>query len=293
MDMHLQPDEIDGSDADEWIALSDPDMSTKEIDAVSAVLKSPRVSAGPAVEAFESEFAAYVGRAYAVAVSSGTLGTLLALKALRIGPGDEVVASSYGWHQVAQAIVLAGATPVLADIDYWSGCLAPNRVAEKLGAKTRAIIAGNANGHPAQWDRPAGNRRNPRRRADRGFHRGDRLALPGPHGRQLRRSRDIRFFAAGRAGVRRRRHGGHRRSRSGERTALPAQPQSRRPVLGLGRLARAAAGDHERSLRGARSGAARTHRRDSRPAQAGRKLLPRTHHELRGHQAALSGAGRG
>ena len=117
------------------------------------MLKSPRVSAGPAVEAFESEFATYVGRAYAVAVSSGTLGTLLAIRALGIGPGDEVIASSYGWHQVAHAIVLAGATPVLADIDYWSGCLSPTRVAEKVTEKTRAILAGNANGHPAEWGR--------------------------------------------------------------------------------------------------------------------------------------------
>jgi dTDP-4-amino-4,6-dideoxygalactose transaminase len=151
--MNLPPEEDAEPAAYQWIVLSDPDMSLREIDAVSGVLRSSRVSAGPAVEAFESEFAAYVGRAYAVAVSSGTLGTLLALEALRIGPGDNVVASSYGWHQVAHAIVLAGATPVLADIDYWSGCLSPARVAEKVTEKTRAILAGNANGHPADWNR--------------------------------------------------------------------------------------------------------------------------------------------
>lgn len=153
MDMNLPPEDDAEPDNDEWIALSDPDMSMKEIDAVSAVLKSSRVSSGPAVEAFESEFAAYVGRAYAVAVSSGTLATLLALKALRIGAGDEVIASAYGWHQVAHAIALAGATPVLADIDYWSGCLSPARAAEKVTDKTRAILAGNANGHPAAWNK--------------------------------------------------------------------------------------------------------------------------------------------
>lgn len=151
MAMNLRPEGVAEPADDGWIALSDPDMSLREIDAVSGVLKSSRVSAGPAVEAFESEFAAYVGRTYSVAVSSGTLGTLLALEAMRIGPGDEVIASSYGWHQVAHAIVLAGATPVLADIDYWSGCLSPSLAVEKVTERTCAILAGNANGHPADW----------------------------------------------------------------------------------------------------------------------------------------------
>ena len=83
-----------------WIPLSDPDISISELDAVSAVLQSPRLSQGPAVEAFESAFAAYLGRKYAVAVSSGTMGLLLCLKANGIGPGDEVIASPYSWHQI-------------------------------------------------------------------------------------------------------------------------------------------------------------------------------------------------
>lgn len=137
---------------DDWIPLADPDMSRAEIDAVSAVLKSSRVSAGPRLEAFEDEFADYVGRRYGVAVASGTLGLMLGLRALGIGPGDEVIASAYGWHQIAHAIVLAGATPVLAEIDYWSGCLAPDKAAQKITPRTRAIVAGNTNGHPAAWN---------------------------------------------------------------------------------------------------------------------------------------------
>jgi dTDP-4-amino-4,6-dideoxygalactose transaminase len=86
-----------------------------------------------------------------VAVAGGTLGLLLALKAMGIGPGDEVIASPYSWHQIAHAIVLAGATPVFADIDYWSGTLAPEKVEEKITPHTRAILAGNTNGHPAPW----------------------------------------------------------------------------------------------------------------------------------------------
>lgn len=137
---------------DGWIPLNDPDMSLAEIDAVSAVLKSSRLSAGPRVEAFEDEFADYVGRRYGIAVASGTLGLMLGLRAMGIGPGDEVIASAYGWHQIAHAIVLAGATPVFAEIDYWSGCLAPDKAAQKIGPRTRAIVAGNSNGHPAAWN---------------------------------------------------------------------------------------------------------------------------------------------
>ena len=134
-----------------WIPLSDPDISLLEMDAVVDVLKSPRLSQGPVVAAFESAFAAYADRRHGVAVAGGTLGLLLALKAMGIGPGDEVIASPYSWHQIAHAIVLAGATPVFADIDYWSGTLAPDKVEEKITPHTRAILAGNTNGHPAPW----------------------------------------------------------------------------------------------------------------------------------------------
>lgn len=136
-----------------WIALSDPDVSMRELKAVTGVLKSSRLSQGPVVEAFESEFASYLGRSYAIAVASGTVGTLLALRAMGIGVGDEVIASPYSWHQVAHAVVHAGATPVLCEMNYWSGCIEPARVAELLTARTRAIIAGNINGHPADWRR--------------------------------------------------------------------------------------------------------------------------------------------
>ncbi|HQR53201.1 MAG TPA: DegT/DnrJ/EryC1/StrS family aminotransferase [Burkholderiales bacterium] len=135
----------------EHVALSDPDISTTELDLVAAVLRSPHLSSGNTVAAFEEQFAAYVGRDHGVAVASGTLGAWLGLRALGIGAGDEVIAPAYAWHQIAHAVVLAGATPVLADIDYWSHCVAPKAVVEKIGPATRAIIAGNTNGHPAAW----------------------------------------------------------------------------------------------------------------------------------------------
>jgi dTDP-4-amino-4,6-dideoxygalactose transaminase len=134
------------------IPLSDPHITAAEIKAVTEVLQSPRLSAGPAVEAFEEAFSAYTGRRYAVSVSSGTIGMLLALKAYGIGSGDEVIASAHSWRETAHAIALAGAKPVFADIDYWAGTLAPDKAEACLTNKTRAIVAANANGHPAPWE---------------------------------------------------------------------------------------------------------------------------------------------
>ena len=139
------------SDNDTWIPLSDPDITAAEIEAVSEVLKSPRISSGPKVEEFEEAFARYSGRRHAVAVSSGTMGMLLVLKAYGIGAGDEVIASPHSWRETTHAITLSGATPVFADIDYWAGTLNPDKAAEKITPKTRAILVGNTNGHPAPW----------------------------------------------------------------------------------------------------------------------------------------------
>lgn len=136
---------------DDWLLLAEPDTSDLEGQLVQAALASPRWSAGRLVERFEAGFAREIGRAHAVAVASGTVGTWLALRALGIGAGDEVIASPYGWHQVAHAVTLAGAKLVFADIDYWSGCLDATRAAARVTPATRAILAGNVNGHPAAW----------------------------------------------------------------------------------------------------------------------------------------------
>jgi len=136
---------------DDWLLLSDPDISTVEQQLVAAALDAPRLSAGRMVAHFEQAFAASLGRRHGVAVASGTLGTWLALRALGIGPGDEVIASPYGWHQVAHAVTLTGARVVFADINYWSGCLDPARAALQVTPATKAVLAGNINGHPAAW----------------------------------------------------------------------------------------------------------------------------------------------
>lgn len=133
------------------IALFEPECGAREVDWVTTVLQSSQWGQGPMVESFERAFAGWVGRQHAVAVGSGTLGTWIALRALGIGPGDEVICTSHTWHQVAQAITLAGATPVFADINYWTGSLSPEKAALKVTPRTRALLAGNTNGHPAAW----------------------------------------------------------------------------------------------------------------------------------------------
>lgn len=135
-----------------WIPLADPDYSAAELAAVQAALGRARQSDGPLTAAFEAAFAAYVGRRHAIAVSSGTLGVLLALRAAGIGAGDEVIAPAYAWHQTAHAIPWSGARPMLADIDYWSQTLSADKASARITPATRAILASNVNGHPADWD---------------------------------------------------------------------------------------------------------------------------------------------
>ena len=135
----------------EWIALSEPAMSGRELEAMIDLLRESEITANGVVQAFEAAWAQRLGRRYAVAFHSSVLATYAALRARGIGPGDEVIASPYSWHHVAQAVILAGATLVMADIEYWSQTLCPKRVAEKLTPRTRALIVGNTNGHPAPW----------------------------------------------------------------------------------------------------------------------------------------------
>jgi perosamine synthetase len=146
-----EPADADEASAASVIALSDPDITAFELEAVDAAMRSPRLSSGSGVEAFEAAFAEYLGRKYAVAVPSGTLGLLMALKAYDIGPGHEVITSPYSFRETTHAIALAGAKPVLADIDYWAGTIVPGKAEARITESTKAIVASNVNGHPAQW----------------------------------------------------------------------------------------------------------------------------------------------
>jgi dTDP-4-amino-4,6-dideoxygalactose transaminase len=121
-----------------------------EIDAaVTRVLSSGWYILGKEVEAFEAEFAAYCETSYAVGVSDGTNAILLALRALDIGAGDEVITTGHTAVATAAAIENAGAVPVLVDVDPQTYTLAPEHVAAAITHQTRAIIAVHLYGLPA------------------------------------------------------------------------------------------------------------------------------------------------
>jgi perosamine synthetase len=100
------------------IPLSSPDITEAEIEAVVAVLRTPRLSLGPVSEQFEAAVAGYVRVPHAVAVSSGTAGLHLCIRALGIGEGDEVIVPSFAFIAAANAIRYERAVPVFVDIHH-------------------------------------------------------------------------------------------------------------------------------------------------------------------------------
>jgi dTDP-3-amino-3,4,6-trideoxy-alpha-D-glucose transaminase len=108
---------------------------------VTRVLDSQRYILGPEVEAFESEFAAYCGAENAVGVANGTDAITIALRAMGVGPGDEVVVPSFTFYASAEAIPATGATPVFCDIDPDTYCVTAETVGAALTPKTKAVIA--------------------------------------------------------------------------------------------------------------------------------------------------------
>jgi dTDP-3-amino-3,4,6-trideoxy-alpha-D-glucose transaminase len=109
--------------------------------AVDRVLDSERYILGPEVEAFEREFAAYCGAEYAVGVANGTDAITIALRAMGVGPGDEVVVPSFTFYASAEAIPPTGATPVFCDIDPQTYCVTAETVRAALTPRTKAVIA--------------------------------------------------------------------------------------------------------------------------------------------------------
>lgn len=131
------------------IPLSAPDISEADVEAVVNVMRSSRLSLGPRMEEFERVVAGYAGVRHGLAVSSGTAGLHLSLRALGIRDGDEVILPSFTFVAAAHAVLYEKATPVFADIDPVSLNLNPQSVAERITARTRAILAVHTFGHPA------------------------------------------------------------------------------------------------------------------------------------------------
>jgi len=131
-----------------------PHFDSDEIDAVRAVLVSGKANYWTGTEGttFETEFAQYVGSKYAVALANGSVALELALHALGIGPGDEVIVPSRSFLATASCVVLRGARPVFADVDASSGNLTAETVRAALTPRTRAVIAVHLAGWPCDID---------------------------------------------------------------------------------------------------------------------------------------------
>src|SRR5450631_1111713 len=134
---------------DEPIPLSAPDIRESEIEAVVKVLRGTRLSLGPVLVEFERSIAEYVQAERAVAVNSGTSGLHLAMLALGIGVGEEVIVPSFTFIAAANAIRYVGATPVFVDIDAVTLNLDPARVEAAITQRTRAIVVVHTFGIPA------------------------------------------------------------------------------------------------------------------------------------------------
>ena len=131
------------------IPLSAPDIIQEDIDAVVAVLRTPRLSLGPKLEEFEHAIARYTGAAHAVGVSSGTAGLHLCIRALGIGEGDEVIVPSFAFIAVANAVRYENALPVFVDIEPETLNLDPGRIAAAVTSRTKAILVVHTFGCPA------------------------------------------------------------------------------------------------------------------------------------------------
>lgn len=131
------------------IPLARPSLGPEEFAAVQSVLASGQVTQGSEVAHFEQEFIEQVGTIHAAAVSSGTAALHLALLAAGVGSGDEVIVPAFTFAATANAVALAGATPVFADVDENTFCLDPESVLSLVSPRTAAIIAVHLFGHIA------------------------------------------------------------------------------------------------------------------------------------------------
>ncbi len=144
---------MDNGDLDEpFLVFGQPSLGEDEIAEVVACLRSGWIGRGPRVTRFENDFAAYKGVEEAVSVHSCSAALLLALRAAGVGPGDEVITTPLTYCATVNAIIHSGAKPVLADVDPASMNLSPLRVAERITAKTRAVIPVHFAGRPCEMD---------------------------------------------------------------------------------------------------------------------------------------------
>jgi len=134
------------------INLSEVVLDDDEVVAVNEVLRSGRIAQGPKVFELEQQFANFCGAKHAVAVNSGTAAIHAALYAIGIGEGDEVITTPFTFVATANPILMQRATPVFADIEAKTCTIDPQAIETKITKKTKAIIAVDLFGHPADYD---------------------------------------------------------------------------------------------------------------------------------------------
>lgn len=134
------------------VPFSPPDISEEEIEAVAKAMRSGWITTGPATKAFEKDIAEFCGTPRAVAMNSATACMELALRALDIGPGDEVITSAYTYTASCSVITHVGATPVLVDTAPGSFQMDPEGIARALTPRTKAIIPVDLGGVPCDYD---------------------------------------------------------------------------------------------------------------------------------------------
>jgi perosamine synthetase len=134
------------------VPLSRPTTGEEELAAVQAVLASSWLAGqGPEGGKLERGFAELTGREHAVAVNNCTAGLHLALIALGVGPGDEVLVADYSYPATGHAVLHTGATPRFVDVDRTTGCLDPSLISAKVTDRTKAVIGVDSLGLPADW----------------------------------------------------------------------------------------------------------------------------------------------
>ncbi len=135
-----------------YVKINAPFITDEEINEVIETLRSGYLASGPKVREFEELFAKYLGVKYALTVSNGTIALYLALKALGIGEGDEVIVPDFTFFATASTVVLCGAKPVFSDINLRTYTIDPNALEELITERTKAVVVVHLYGHPVNMD---------------------------------------------------------------------------------------------------------------------------------------------
>lgn len=139
---------------DTFLPFSPPKLGDEEVDEVVATLRSEWITTGPRTKAFETQFGEYVGapQGTSLMLNSCTAGLHVALVALGIGPGDEVIVPTLTFAATANVVEHVGATPILVDVEPDTLCIDPIQVERVITPRTRAVIPVHYAGHPADLD---------------------------------------------------------------------------------------------------------------------------------------------